>query len=99
MTRLPTISPSTAECSPRINVPAETRVPFIAESIRKVPVDSSLPSNLTPGSRKPVHSADSWCLRSNHRQAMRRSLLEELLFSHELAIQAGQISGVVVFKR
>src|SRR5579862_5913734 len=97
--RLPTISPSTTACSPRISVPLETNVPFIAESIRKVPEDSSLPSSLTPRSRNPVHSADSCCLCSNHRHAMPRPFALELLFSHELAIQPGQIGSVVVLKR
>src|ERR1700674_5021588 len=48
-----------------MSVSEETSVPFIAESIRKVPVVSSFPSTLTPFSRKPVHSPESWRLRSN----------------------------------
>src|SRR5271156_1579945 len=95
-------------CSPRIKVSFEIKVPFSAESMRNVPMDSSLPSSLTPRSRKPVHSPESCRLRSNQPIALQiprygncacgMNDAAEDLFSHQLIVKTRQITIIVVFK-
>src|SRR5208282_954926 len=97
ITEFPVISPSTRACSPRMSVPSQARVPFMCESIRRVPGDSSFPSSRTPFSRKPLHSPESCCLRSNIRQGTVYSYICSL-YSSQLVVETSQITIVVVFE-